>query len=137
MCITSNIGRMHGGPRTNSKSHNRSKLSQVGLLFGAFVCIFTISDLYSPNTHFRGFNNDTQQVFIFHNNFKLFVSNVFARFTNSNTFFWLCEKKAYKDYNIPSMCITKDNLLKTKIARLVWCATQCTPIKNGPICYFV
>jgi hypothetical protein len=47
------------------------------------------------------------------------------------------KKKAYKDYNIPSMCITKDNLLKTKIARLVRCATQCTPMKNGTICYFV
>jgi len=34
-----------------------------------------------------------------------------------------CAKKKYKDYNIPSMYVTMNNLLKTKIARLVQCAT--------------
>jgi hypothetical protein len=93
--------------------------------------------LYYPNICFRGFNIDIHRIFIFHNNFKHFVFNVFARFTNSSTFFGLCEKKAYKDCNIPSMCITKDNLLKTKITILVWCVTQCTLMKNGAICSFV
>jgi hypothetical protein len=131
VCTISNIGRMHGKPRMSSKSHNRSKFSQVGLLFGAFVCIFTTSDLYFPNTCFKGLNIDIQWVFIFHNNFKFFVSSVFARFINSNTLFGLCEKKVYKDCSIPLMCITKDNLFKTKIARLVWCATLWTPMRNG------
>jgi len=49
----------------------------------------------------------------------------------------MSKKKAYKDYNIPSMCITKDNLLKTKTIKLVQCATQCTPMRNGAICSFV
>jgi hypothetical protein len=137
VCTASNIGRMHGRLRSNSKSHNKSKFSWASLLFGAFVCIFTTSDSYYPNICFRGLNIDIQQVFIFHSNFKHFVFNVFVMLTNPNTFFGLCEKKAYKDYNIPSMCITKDNLLKTKIARLVWCATQCTLMKNGAICSFV
>jgi len=76
---------------------------------------------------------DIQWVLVLSNNFKPFVSNVLARFTNSKTSLGLCEKK-YKDYNIPLMCVTNDNLLKTKIVRVVRFATQCTPNKYGAIC---
>jgi hypothetical protein len=74
---------------------------------------------------------DIQRVLILHRNFKPFVSNVFARFTNSKTFLGLCKKKTYKDYDIPSMCATNDNLLKTKTTKLVRCATQCTLNRYG------
>jgi len=94
VCTISNIGRMHGRPRISSKSHNRFILSQTSSLFGAFMCIFIISDLYLPDTCFKGINIDIEQVFIFHN-FKPFVSSVFVRFTNSNTFFGLCQKKRH------------------------------------------
>jgi hypothetical protein len=47
---------------------------------------------------------------------------------------WDCTKKNSKNSNILSICITKDNLLKTKIVRLVWCATQCTPNKYEASC---
>jgi len=146
VCTTSNIGRMHGKSRTSFKSHNKSIFSQIGLLFGASVCIFTTSDLYSPthisegsaliSNEFQIIWNNLKQI-IFWNNFKPFVSSVFTRFTNSSTFFGLCEKKAYKDYNIPLMCITKNNLLKTKISKLVWCTTQFPLMINGAIYSFV
>jgi len=57
---------------------------------------------------------------------NLLFSNVLARFTNSKNLSGTMWKKKYKDYNILLMCITKDNLFKTKIVRFVWCVTQCT-----------
>jgi hypothetical protein len=115
---------------------NKSRFSQASLLFGASMCIFTTSHLNSPTTCFKRFGIDIQWVILW-SNFKPFVFSVFTRFTNSSTFFRLCGKRAYKDYSIPSMCITKNNLLKTKIGKLVQCATQFSPMRNGATCSFV
>jgi hypothetical protein len=58
-------------------------------------------------------------VLIFHSNFKPFVFSGLERDTNSNTFFGLCDKKAYKDCNILSTHTTKNNLIKMRITKLV------------------
>jgi hypothetical protein len=92
VCTTFNIGRMHGKPKTNCKSHNRSKFYVASLFVGASMCILTMSDLYSHNTHFKRLNMDIQWVLMLRKNFKPFVCNVLARFTNSTTFLGLCEK---------------------------------------------
>jgi hypothetical protein len=72
------------------------KFFVTSLFFGASMCILTTSDLYSPNTCFKGLNMDIQQVLLLHNNFKPFVSNVLARFSNSKTFLGLHKKKFQK-----------------------------------------
>ncbi len=121
MCTTSNIGRMHGKPKTNLKSHRKSKLSQGGLFFGASVHIFATSDVYSSNTCFREIKIKYPMSFkIVQQLQSICFYNVLTRFTNFNTLFGLCEKNTNKIYyNILSMHATKKILLKTKTSRLV------------------
>jgi hypothetical protein len=38
---------MHGRPKINFKSHNKSRLSTTSLFLGTSMCILTRSDLYS------------------------------------------------------------------------------------------
>jgi hypothetical protein len=92
-------------------------------------CAYTQQAICIPITPtFRGLSIDIQQVLTLHKNFKPFVSNILV-----GSQIWVSSldyvKKTYKDYNISSVCITKDNLLKTKTIRLVQYATQCTPIR--------
>jgi len=128
---------MHGRPKTNSILHSISKHFITSFFFGMSMCILTMNDLYSLNTDFKGLNMDIQQVLILCNNFKPFVSNVLARFTNSKNLLGTMQEKKYKDYNILLMCITKDNLFKTNIVRFIWCATQCTLSMYKSSCSYI
>jgi hypothetical protein len=44
----------------------------------------------------KGLTLISNRSYIFHNNFKSFISSVLTRFTNSNTLFEFCEKKHTK-----------------------------------------
>jgi hypothetical protein len=66
---------------------------------------------------------DIQHVLMLCNNFKPFVFQCLGKVHKFQNLLRTMQKKTYKDCNILLMCITRDNLFKTRISRFTWCVT--------------